>query len=69
MNEQADPSNESTFADRAQAPQPGLIREFGAFLVENKKWWLIPLLLTLGLLAAFACFASSAAAPFIYPVF
>jgi hypothetical protein len=48
---------------------PGLLRDFVRFLGENKKWWLIPILLVLGLLALFAALLSSPAAPFIYPLF
>lgn len=47
-----------------------LIKEFILFLKQEKKWWLIPivlLLLVLGVLVVFA--ESSALAPFLYPLF
>jgi hypothetical protein len=47
-----------------------LVAEFALFLKENKKLWLLPLVITLVLLGALLVFAqSSALAPFIYTVF
>lgn len=53
----------------ANEPPPGILREFGSFLIHNKKWWLIPIVVVLGLMAALAALLSSPAAPFIYPLF
>lgn len=44
--------------------------EFWAFLRQNKKWWLLPILVMLvglGVMLAFA--GGSALAPFIYTIF
>ena len=47
-----------------------LINEFTMFLRQNKKLWLLPIVITLVLLGALLVFAqSSALAPFIYTVF
>jgi hypothetical protein len=47
-----------------------LVAEFALFLKENKKLWLLPIVITLVLLGALLVFAqSSALAPFIYTVF
>lgn len=47
-----------------------LLREFGAFIIKEKKWWMIPLILVLLVLGALILFASSSPlAPFIYPLF
>lgn len=47
-----------------------VIREFGAFLRERKKWWIAPILVFLLLLGVLIIFAnSSALAPFIYSLF
>lgn len=48
----------------------GLFREFWAFALEEKKWWLIPLLLV-GTFLAVAMLAGQNAffAPFVYPIF
>ena len=53
----------------AAAPQPGIAAEFLAFLRENKKWWLLPILLLIGLSAVLITLASTGAAPFIYTLF
>ena len=47
-----------------------LLAEFVLFLKENKKLWLLPIVITLVLLGALLVFAqSSALAPFIYSLF
>ena len=47
-----------------------LIREFLLFLKQEKKWWLIPLVvLLLGLGAVLYFAGSSVLAPFFYPLF
>lgn len=47
-----------------------LTREFWLFLREEKKYWLIPLVMLLLALGAILVFAnSSVLAPFIYPFF
>ena len=47
-----------------------LLREFLLFLREEKKWWLVPLVLALLLLAALILFGaqSPGLAPFLYPL-
>jgi hypothetical protein len=48
--------------------EQGIIKEFWEFLCENKKFWLIPILLVLLLLALLLC-ASPTISPFIYALF
>lgn len=45
-----------------------LLGEFFAFAMQNKAWWIIPIVLVLLLLAAFI-FVGTASAPFIYTLF
>jgi hypothetical protein len=40
-----------------------------SFLKQNKKFWLLPLILVMLALAALLILSSSAAAPFIYTLF
>ncbi|MEN9573289.1 MAG: hypothetical protein RL514_1144 [Verrucomicrobiota bacterium] len=61
------PPNE--FEQANQQPQSGLVKEFIAFLGENKKFWMIPLLLALLALGALLVLGGTAAAPFIYTLF
>jgi hypothetical protein len=68
MNESSElPQNQ--FADQADAPSPGLFVEFIDFLKHNKKWWLIPILLVLGVVGILVILSGSVVAPFIYPLF
>jgi len=47
-----------------------LFKEFLAFIVHEKKWWMIPLVAVLLVVGAMILFASSSPlAPFIYPLF
>lgn len=47
-----------------------LVKEFFLFVKQEKKYWLVPLILVLLLVTALALFAnSSPLAPFIYPLF
>jgi hypothetical protein len=47
-----------------------LAKEFWLFLRQNKKYWLLPIIIVLLLLSALLIFAqSSALAPFIYSIF
>jgi len=48
-----------------------LIREFFDYLKENKKWWLLPIIIVFALLGGVLYLAhlSPAAAPFIYTLF
>ncbi len=57
------------FAEQAEAPAAGIVREFWDFLKCNKKWWLLPILVALLLVAVLVFLTSSAAAPFIYTLF
>lgn len=58
------------FAREAQQYESeSLLVEFVAFLRENKKWWLIPILLVLLAAGVLILVSGSAVAPFIYPFF
>jgi hypothetical protein len=62
---------ERKFSD---APLPmkktAIVRECFEFLIANKKWWILPIFITLLLLGALLIFAKgSALAPFIYTLF
>lgn len=48
------------------SPAPSLLVEFWEFLGDNKKWWLIPILLVLLLFGILVVLSGTGAAPFIY---
>ncbi len=69
----SDTKSVSDFAQQAERPPRNflveLLIDFGSFLREEKKWWLIPILVALVVIAAMAILLNSPAAPFIYPLF
>lgn len=47
-----------------------LAREFWAFLMVRKKWWLLPIVVVMALVGTLLILAEgSALAPFIYTIF
>lgn len=64
-----DPNEKNEF-EKAGDDQPlTLVQEFLLFVVENKKWWLIPILLSFALIGLLVVLSSTGAAPFIYTLF
>ncbi len=57
------------FERLARAQRTSTARELLAFMAENKKWWLTPILISILLLGALVLLGNSAAAPFIYTLF
>ena len=45
------------------------VGELLTFVGTTKKWWLLPIILCLTVLALLAYFAGSGAAPFVYTIF
>ena len=46
-----------------------VVRELFEFLMHNKKWWLLPILVVLLLFGILIVLSGTAAAPFIYTLF
>jgi len=66
----SEPPNEpDEFRLEAARRRPSLLREFWDFLKHNKKWWLLPILISLLILGALAVLGGTGLAPFIYTVF
>jgi Family of unknown function (DUF5989) len=59
----------NAFEEAARHQQTSLPREFLLFLAENKKWWLLPIVIVLALIGLLALFVGTGAAPFIYTIF
>ncbi len=56
-------------AQAASDERTGLGGEFVAFLKENKKWWLAPIIFSILGLGLLVLLGGTAAAPFIYTLF
>ena len=68
----SDPKEEkqsNEFEQASAGEQAGLVSEFIEFLGENKKFWMIPLLLALLGIGALILLGGTSAAPFIYTLF
>ena len=64
-----DKRSKTEFEREADAPQQGIVAEFVHFLLNNKKWWLTPIIVVLLRVTLFIVLSGSAAAPFIYTLF
>lgn len=68
MSEQS-PYRQS-FEEAVQESQGGgLISDFWAFMRENAKWWLLPILVVFALLGVLLALMGTGAAPFLYTLF
>ena len=63
------PESAQEFLARAGTRRPGLLRELLAFVMQNKKWWLIPIFVVLLVLGLLVALSSAGLAPFLYTVF
>ena len=57
------------FAAQAGEKRVGLATELVAFLKDNKKWWLAPIIVFVLVLGLLVLLGGTAAAPFIYTLF
>jgi hypothetical protein len=63
-------SNKSDFEKAAvEQRRENLLSELWGFLKQNKKWWLIPILLVLLLFGLLIILSGTGLAPFIYTLF
>jgi drug/metabolite transporter superfamily protein YnfA len=59
----------NSFEAAGGAPKQGTFAELVAMLRQNKKYWLIPMILALLLFGVLILLGASSAAPFIYTLF
>lgn len=73
VNSERDSASVETDAGRirreSETEEPSLLADFLDFLRTNKKWWLVPLLLSLAVIGLLAAVGGSPLGPFIYPMF
>ena len=61
-------AQDQPFLEQARMPRPSMMGELCAFLLQNKKWWLLPIVIVLALFALLLL-AGPGVAPFIYTLF
>ena len=59
----------TAFEEAGEGNPPSLIAELRDLIFENKKWWLIPIVLSLSVVGLLVVLGSTGAAPFIYTLF
>ena len=60
---------QNEFEKAASEGKGGFFSDLWGFLRENKKWWLLPILVLLLLLGLLTVLAGTGLAPFIYTLF
>jgi hypothetical protein len=62
-------SNRDEFIRSAERGRGGMLGDLWGFLRQNKKWWLLPIIVSLVAVAGLIALAGTAVAPFIYTLF
>jgi hypothetical protein len=63
------PEKKTSFEEAGHEKQTGLISDVWKMLKQNKKFWLIPLIIALLIFGLLIMAGGTAAAPFIYTLF
>jgi hypothetical protein len=64
-----EPNRADEFLEQARGGRVSLWREAWGFLSENKKWWLLPIVVVLAVLGVLVIWGGGGLAPFIYTLF
>ena len=57
------------FQDAGEKAEPSLLGEFWIMLKQNKKYWMLPMVIILLVFGLLLLLGGTAAAPFIYTLF
>lgn len=57
------------FTDLKPTKEKGVLGEFWGLLMDNKKYWMLPIILLLLVFGVLVILSGSSAAPFIYTLF
>ena len=61
--------DKQSFEEAGQQDRASIVAELLYFLKDYKKWWLLPILLMIGLVGVLVVLGGTGAAPFIYALF
>ncbi len=59
-------SKASEFEQLKNESSAGIVREFWQFILENKTWWMMPIMVVFGIFGVFIALAATGALPFLY---
>lgn len=62
-------SPQPKFVQAKPVRERGVLGEFWGLLMENKKYWMLPIILLLLVFGALVILSGTSAAPFIYTLF
>jgi hypothetical protein len=65
----SDPKRTEFEKAAAEQGKGGILREVWGFMKQNKKWWLLPLILALLVFGLLVVLSGTGLAPFIYTLF
>jgi hypothetical protein len=57
------------FLEQSRRPRKGILSEFVGFLLSNKRYWLLPIVLVMILFTVLMLTSTTGVAPFIYTLF
>jgi len=69
ISDMSDPKKSEFEKAAAEQESVGFFTELWLFMSENKKWWLLPLIMVLLIFAVLVVLSSTGLAPFIYTLF
>ena len=70
MSERSEEKSKSQqFEQLGEGRQASLFEEFFTFIIENKAWWMIPIVAVFAIVGLLLLLTSTGAAPFIYTLF
>jgi hypothetical protein len=59
----------SEFEELNQESSTGTTRELWQFIVENKTWWMLPILFVFGMFGILIALSGTGMLPFVYTIF
>lgn len=62
-------SQMSEFEKLKNESSGGIVREFWQFILENKTWWMMPIMVVFSIFGIFIALTATGALPFVYTFF
>ena len=69
QNESDNDKSSAEIEQLAAESQDSLARELITFIVENKAWWMVPIVAVMAVVGILVALTATGATPFIYSIF